>query len=450
LDETVDRGDAESEFVKVGRLEPMFLEVAEKLRFTSAPLDQRPAGALRIELEAQEETTVLDIAELDFESNSGIEKSRPIRAGGVEGFDIDQTHQGRELDVAAKDRGAADDRKHLLHGLPLGLGRDTEVTDYHEDEADNRRAHPGILVHCVGNTYSTSRTQYTTGVCAEPGTLWIVATPIGTLGDASPRVTEVLSEVSVILAEDTRRAGRLLSHLEVPGQGRLQSFHEHNEKKKVPPLLAKLREGSSIALISDAGTPVLSDPGYVLVRSAREAGLRVCSVPGASAFTAALAAAGQPPLPATLCGFLPPRAGPRRRRIAELDAAPWTIVILLSPHRLARELADVAEVLGGERRATLLAELSKRYERAESGTLSALAGGREAQSPRGEYVLVVAPRDECRDTEVDPEVVSAEYRRALAEGMDRSDALRAAARRLGIRKRQVFDILAKDSESDDG
>jgi 16S rRNA (cytidine1402-2'-O)-methyltransferase len=286
-------------------------------------------------------------------------------------------------------------------------------------------------------------------VCAEPGTLWIVATPIGTLGDASPRVTDVLSEVSVILAEDTRRARRLLSHLEVSNQGRLQSFHEHNEEKKVPALLARLREGGSIALISDAGTPVLSDPGYVLVRSVREAGLRVCSVPGASAFTAALAAAGQPPLPATLCGFLPPRAGPRRNRIAALDASPWTIVMLLSPHRLARELADVADVLGGERRATLLAEISKRYERAEGGTLSALARGKEAQSPRGEYVLVVAPREKDRNTEVDPEAVRAEYRRALADGMERPEALRTAARRLGIRKRQVFDILADDSGIDD-
>jgi 16S rRNA (cytidine1402-2'-O)-methyltransferase len=287
-------------------------------------------------------------------------------------------------------------------------------------------------------------------VCAEPGILWIVATPIGTLGDVSPRVKAVLSDVSVILAEDTRRARRLLSHLEVPTQGRLQSFHEHNEEKKVPSLLSRLRDGGSIALISDAGTPVLSDPGYVLVKSVREADLPVCSVPGASAFTAALAAAGQPPLPATLCGFLPPRAGPRRRRIAELDAAPWTIVILLSPHRLAGELADVAEVLGGERRATLLAEISKRYERASSGTLLQLTRGKEAENPRGEYVLVVAPRDESRQVETDPEAVRAEYQRALADGVDRREALRTAARRFGIRKRQVFDLVAVDPGIDDG
>ena len=188
--------------------------------------------------------------------------------------------------------------------------------------------------------------------------MWIVATPIGTLGDLSPRGREILGSVELILAEDTRRARRLLAHLEVPTRGRLQSLHEHNEAQKVPALLANLQEGGSIALISDACTPVLSDPGYLLVRAARKEALPVSSVPGASAFTTALAASGQPPLPATLSGFLPSRSGPRQRRIAELDEAPWTLVILLSPHRLARELADLSDVLGAERRATLLAELS--------------------------------------------------------------------------------------------
>jgi 16S rRNA (cytidine1402-2'-O)-methyltransferase len=222
-------------------------------------------------------------------------------------------------------------------------------------------------------------------------------------------------------------------------------LHEHNEKQKVPSLLARLREGASVALVSDAGTPVLSDPGFLLVRSAREEALPVCSVPGASAFTTALAASGQPPLPATLCGFLPPRAGPRQRRIAELDVAPWTMVILLSPHRLARELADLAEVLGGERRATLLAELSKRYERAVQGTLSELAHRVEKEKPRGEYVLVVAPPDQDGGGETDPEAVRAEYQRAIAEGMDRRRALRATAQRLGIQRRRVFDLVAAES-----
>ena len=287
-------------------------------------------------------------------------------------------------------------------------------------------------------------------MCAELGTLWIVATPIGSLGDLSPRARDVLEEVDLILSEDTRRTRRLLSHLGLNARGRLRSLHEHNEKQKVPSLLEELRAGASMALISDAGTPVLSDPGFLLVRGARGDDLPVCSVPGASAFTAALAAAGQPPLPATLCGFLPPRAGSRRRRIAELAETPWTIVILLSPHRLGNELADLAHGLGSDRRATLMAELSKIHERAVSGTLSELAAGNESRNPRGEYVLVVAPKEqEPVMGEVDPHVVRSEYQLALAEGMERRDAIRAVASRLRIHRRHVFDTLASNQEDDE-
>jgi 16S rRNA (cytidine1402-2'-O)-methyltransferase len=283
-------------------------------------------------------------------------------------------------------------------------------------------------------------------VCANAGILWIVATPIGTLGDISPRAREVLEAVDLILSEDTRRARALLSHLSLASRGRLQSLHEHNEERKVPTLLQKLREGISIALISDAGTPVVSDPGFLLVRAVREEGLEIHSVPGASAFIAALAASGQPPLPATLCGFLPARKGARRRRIAELAASPWTIVLLLSPHRLARELADLADILGGDRPATLLAELSKVHERATSASLSELAESDEAMTPRGEYILVVAPpAREKESAETDLESIRTEYRRALEEGMDRKEALRTAAGRLGVHRRQVFDAVASGS-----
>jgi 16S rRNA (cytidine1402-2'-O)-methyltransferase len=287
-------------------------------------------------------------------------------------------------------------------------------------------------------------------VCADPGTLWIVATPIGTLGDLSPRAGEILATVDLVLSEDTRRARRLLSHLDLPSRGRLQSLHEHNEEHKVSSLLAKLRDGVSIALISDAGTPVLSDPGFLLVRAVRDAGLPVCSVPGPSSFTTALAAAGQPPLPATLCGFLPARAGRRRRRIAELGSVAWTLVVLLSPHRLDRELADLAEILGPDRPATLLAELSKLHERAAMATLGDLVGGVDATSPRGEYIVVIGPpaTGESRE-EVDADAVRAVYERALAEGMDRSRALRATADRVGISRRDVFDFVAAGGETKD-
>jgi len=276
-----------------------------------------------------------------------------------------------------------------------------------------------------------------------PGTLWIVATPIGTLGDLSPRAREVLGEVDLILAEDTRRARALLSHLELPAVGRVQCLHEHNEDRKVGQILALLENGNSTALISDAGTPVLSDPGFVLVRAVRRAGLPVCSVPGPSSFTAALAASGQPPLPVTLCGFLPGRAGPRRRRISELAECSWTLVILLSPHRLGRELADLAEILGVEREATLLAEISKRFERAEVATLGDLAVSAEVERPRGEYIVVIGPPYEPHGDgrTADSKAVREAYRQAVGRGLGRREAMRDTARQFGLRRREVFDAL---------
>jgi len=276
-----------------------------------------------------------------------------------------------------------------------------------------------------------------------------VATPIGTLGDLAPRAREVLGEVDLILAEDTRRARALLSHLELPAVGRIQSLHEHNEDRKVEEILTLLENGNSTALISDAGTPVLSDPGFVLVRAVRQAGLPVCSVPGPSSFTAALAASGQPPLPVTLCGFLPGRSGPRRRRINELAECSWTLVILLSPHRLGRELTDLAEVLGMEREATLLAEISKRFERAEVATLGDLAVSAEVERPRGEYIVVIGPPNESQidGRTVDSEAVRETYREAVDRGLGRREAMRDTARQFGLRRREVFDVL-EDGDSD--
>lgn len=285
-----------------------------------------------------------------------------------------------------------------------------------------------------------------------PGTLWIVATPIGTLGDLAPRAREVLGDVGLILAEDTRRARNLLSHLDLPAAGRIQSLHEHNENWKVEAVVTTLRRGSSTALISDAGTPVLSDPGFVLVRAVREAGMPVCSVPGPSSFTAALAASGQPPLPATLCGFLPGRSGPRRRRIEELAAVPWTLVVLLSPHRLGRELQDLAEILGAEREATLLAEISKRFERAVMARLGELAACSEAETPRGEYIVVIAPPGSLqpRGETADTTAIQGAYREAVERGLGRRDAIRDTAKAFGIRQSEVFDALKHDAKESGG
>jgi len=272
----------------------------------------------------------------------------------------------------------------------------------------------------------------------EPGTLWIVATPIGSLEDLGSRARRILAAAQIILAEDTRVTRGLLAHAGVPAGRRLRSFHDHNERQRVPWVIGELQQGRSVALVSDAGTPAISDPGFVLVREARAAGIRICSVPGPSAFTAALAAAGQPPLPAVLAGFLPPQRAARRRRIADLARWTDTVVITLSPHRLAEELADLAAGLGEDRPATLLAELSKLHERALTGTLEELAGSSESASPRGEYVIVVGPRAAAPPRVATPAEVRQAYADATARGLDRREALRETARRLGIGRREVF------------
>lgn len=279
---------------------------------------------------------------------------------------------------------------------------------------------------------------------ASSGTLWLVATPIGTADDFSPRARDVLQRADEVLAEDTRRTRALLSQWGVRLSGKLRAFHEHNERRHVDGLVRRMEEGAVVAVVSDAGTPVLSDPGFVLVRAARRAGLPVMSVPGPSAFSAALAASGQPPLPATLVGYLPPKDGSRRTRLRQLRAAPGTLVVLLSPHRLAAELEACATELGAERPATLLAELSKAHERAVWGPLAELVTHAEAESPRGEYVLVVGPAAGERAEPLDPTSVRTEYEAAVAGGLPRREALRRVARELGVSRRVVFDLLERE------
>ena len=285
-------------------------------------------------------------------------------------------------------------------------------------------------------------------VDTEYGTLWIVATPIGTLGDFSVRAGQVLQRVSLVLAEDTRRTRRLLAGLDLNMSGRLRSLHEHNEAAVVPAVLQCLRDGGDVAIVSDAGTPVLSDPGFELIRQVREAGFPVASIPGPSAFAAALAASGQPPLPAVLIGFLPPKQGRRRSRLAEPIMAQATTVVFLSPHRLGAEIRDAADVLGEDRPATLMAELSKKHERAEVGTLGSLAVGREVQKPRGEYVLVIGPppTESRRSNQPGATEAREAYRAALDITGERREAMRIAARELGLGRREFYSLLVENED----
>lgn len=269
----------------------------------------------------------------------------------------------------------------------------------------------------------------------------MVATPIGNLADLSPRAREVLGEVRVVLAEDTRRVRKLLSHFMI--RTGVRSLHEHNEAREVPRLLAELAAGKDFALVSDAGTPLLADPGYRLVRACREHGVPVLTVPGPSAATAAVAVSGLPPVPFTLGGFLPAKAGPRRAALEAFASLPHTLVLFLSPHRLAGELGACATHLGQAREAALLAELTKVHERCVRGTLAELSVWAAGTKPRGEYTLVVAPPPAAAAPSPSPEAARAAVDEAAARGLDRATALREAAQAIGVTRRELYALLTR-------
>lgn len=221
------------------------------------------------------------------------------------------------------------------------------------------------------------------------GALYVVATPIGNLADLSARAREILARVSVVLAEDTRHTAQLLAACGLAA--RLVSVHEHNEAQRVPDVLARLRGGEEVALVSDAGTPLVSDPGYRIVSAVAEAGFDVRAVPGACAAVAALSVAGLPSDRFRFEGFLPAKSAARRARLAPLAGATETLILYEAPHRLPEALADLAATLGATRRAVVARELTKMFETAYRGTLAQLAqrAGDDADMRRGEIVIVV-------------------------------------------------------------
>jgi len=220
-----------------------------------------------------------------------------------------------------------------------------------------------------------------------PGTLYVVATPIGNLEDVSQRALAVLGQVDAIAAEDTRRTGRLLAHygIEKP----LRSYYDAVEQRRSPELVAELRAGRNLALVSDAGTPLLSDPGYRLVRAALDAGIDVVPIPGASAATALLSVSGLPTDRFVFEGFLPAKPGKRRRRLEGLRSEPRTVVFYESPHHIERTLAEIAEVIG-ERDVVVGRELTKVFEEILRGRVSAVRRSLAEKPARGEYTIVVA------------------------------------------------------------
>ena len=276
-----------------------------------------------------------------------------------------------------------------------------------------------------------------TAMAASRGKLYVVATPIGNLDDLTPRAREVLATADVIAAEDTRHTRGLLSRIGV--EARLIAYHEHNERERVADLLERLASGATVALVSDAGTPLISDPGLRLVRAARENGIDVVPVPGPSAAIAALCAAGLPTDRFVFEGFLPRADGARAERLRELRTERRTLIFYESVHRLADTLAALIEHFGVDREAVLARELTKVHEQFRSGTLADLAASLGADVPLlGEFVLVVAgnPSDTSPD-----EARAREIYETLAADLEPSKALQLTSTLTGIPRNTLYKLL---------
>jgi len=280
-----------------------------------------------------------------------------------------------------------------------------------------------------------------------PPGLYLVATPIGNLGDISLRALSILARADLIAAEDTRHSRKLLSHFGIKGE--LTPYHEHNAAKERPRLLARIGAGFSVTLISDAGTPLISDPGYKLVREALDAGFTVISIPGPSAVMAGLTSVGLPTDTFLFGGFLPPKSGPRQKRLEELKPVPATLVLFETAPRLPKSLADMAEVLG-PREAALAKELTKLHERVARGTLAELTATIEpGVELKGEFVVVIAPPSPD-ETLIGDEAIVAELKQALEDESFR-DAVRSVAERFKIKRSRVYELgLALRDEPDAG
>lgn len=271
------------------------------------------------------------------------------------------------------------------------------------------------------------------------GTLFVVATPLGNLGDLSPRAAETLRRVSLVVAEDTRRTRPLLTH--AGGKPRLQSFHAHSPPRRLAAILEVLAGGADVALVTDAGTPTVSDPGADLIAGARAQGSDVVVVPGPSAVTAALSGAGLPADRYVFLGFLP-RKGPDREALVRLaSASALTVVLFEAPTRLAALLADLAAAAGATRRAVVARELTKVHEEFRDGTLGDLAVYYEAHDVRGEVTVVVEGRVSPTDAPPDETAMRREATRLLAEGVTRRDAVRILMDSYGLTRNDAYRLV---------
>ncbi|GGQ74836.1 16S rRNA (cytidine(1402)-2'-O)-methyltransferase [Kitasatospora griseola] len=272
------------------------------------------------------------------------------------------------------------------------------------------------------------------------GVLVLAGTPIGDVEDAPPRLRAELAEADVIAAEDTRRLRRLTQALGVTPTGRVVSYFEGNEVGRTPELVAALQGGARVLLVTDAGMPSVSDPGYRLVDAAVAAGIKVTAVPGPSAVLTALALSALPVDRFTFEGFLPRKAGDRSRQLAQIAAEPRTMVFFEAPHRIAETLAAMAEAFGAERPAAVCRELTKTYEEVKRGPLAELAAW-AADGVKGEITVVVAGAPPAAPEEVGPAELARRVAAREEAGERRKEAIAAVAAELGLRKSVVFDAV---------
>lgn len=278
------------------------------------------------------------------------------------------------------------------------------------------------------------------------GTLYLCATPIGNLEDITYRVLRTLKEVDLIAAEDTRNSIRLLNHFEIKTP--MTSYHEYNKIDKAYQLVAKMREGKNIALITDAGTPGISDPGEDIVRICYEEGIPVTSLPGAAACITALTMSGLPTRRFAFEAFLPKDKKEHQAVLEELKTETRTIIIYEAPHHLVRTLKELHDTLGGDRRLTICRELTKRHEEKLQMTLADSLSYYEVNEPRGEYVLIIAGRSReemKKEEQAGWEALSLEEHMAHYEsqGIDRKEAMKRVAKDRGVSKRDIYQALLK-------
>jgi len=287
-----------------------------------------------------------------------------------------------------------------------------------------------------------------------PGTLYLVATPIGNLEDVSRRALQVLGDVDLILAEDTRRTRKLLSRYDIHTQ--LRAFHEHNEDAHAPDLVARLAAGAQLALVSDAGTPAISDPGYPLIRAAIDADIPVVPIPGPSAVLAALAASGLPTARFLFAGYLPRKRSARQAVLRGLQNEPGTLIFLESPRRVAGALADAAEILG-ERPVVVARELTKIHEEFLRGSLPEMARVIAERTLRGELTLCIGGASRGISTSVgdhedavDLPGLEERFELLLGQGLARNEALKVVVRETGIPRQEAYKaLIVGDADKDE-